>query len=210
MDKPRRGSQGRSAGVLDWDEIHRRMEAVREAIDHGWKPTLEEKAKLLCARAEALAREPARKDTSEQALEVVEFLLAHEHYGLELQYVREVYPLKDLTPLPGTPVFILGVTNVRGQVLAVVDIKKLFGLPDRGLTDLNKIIIIHTPEAELGVLADSVVGLCPVPVSEVQPSLPTLKGIREDFLRGITRKSMVLLDAQKLLSLRDTGRGERV
>jgi purine-binding chemotaxis protein CheW len=134
------------------------------------------------------------------AIDVLEFQLAQEHYGIELNYVREVYPLKDLTPLPGTPAFVLGVTNVRGQVLSVIDIKKLFDLPDKGLTDLNKIIVVYAAGMELGVLADAVFGLKSLPLGEIQPSLPTLKGIREEYLRGVTRQSMVLLDAKKLLS----------
>lgn len=196
--------------ALDWGEIHRRLEAIQQTIEHGWKLTQEEKEAVLHARAEALAKEPNRKREAEETLDVLEFLVAHEHYGIELSYVREVYPLKDLTPLPGTPAFILGVTNVRGQVLAVIDIKKLFGLPDRGLTDLNKTIIVQNTGMELGILADAVLGLRSVAVSEIQLSLPTLKGIREDFLRGVTRQSMVLLDAKKLLSARQTGWEERI
>lgn len=209
MDPSRKTAPEKSTRTLDWGEIHRRMEAVQETINHGWNPSREEKDRLLHARAHVLAKEPHRDTAAEQAVEVVEFLLAHEHYGLDLKYVREVYPLKDLTPLPGTPAFVLGVTNVRGQVLAVIDIKKLFGLPERGLTDLNKVIIIQTAGVELGILADAVLGLSSVAPEEIQLSLPTLKGLREDFLRGITRNSMVLLDAQKLLSLRDMGWEEK-
>ena len=70
---------------------------------------------------------------------------------------------------------------------------------------MNKIIIVEAPGVELGILADSVLGLLTVPVAEIQPALPTLTGIREEFLRGVTRQSMVLLDAKKLLSRRASG-----
>jgi purine-binding chemotaxis protein CheW len=203
-EKPTETSR-KPARALDWGEIHRRLETIEQTIAHGWQLTRDEKKEILHARAEALATELPQQHTSEQSLDVLEFLLAHEHYGIELHYVREVYPLKDLTPLPGTPAFILGVTNVRGQVLSIIDIKKLFGLPDKGLTDFNKTIIVHTPGMELGVLADAVLGLKSIPLSEIQTSLPTLQGVREDFLRGVTQQSMVLLDAKKLLSARQTG-----
>jgi purine-binding chemotaxis protein CheW len=193
---------------LDWAEIHRRMDAVERTLELGWKPSAERKQHVLRERAAALAREPLGAEPAGETLEVLEFLLAHERYGIELKYVREVYLLKDLTPLPGTPTFILGVANVRGQVLLIVDLKRLFELPNRGLTDLNKIIIVEAPGVELGILADSVLGLVTVPVAEIQPALPTLIGIREEFLRGVTRQSMVVLDAKKLLSVRGLVRVE--
>jgi purine-binding chemotaxis protein CheW len=205
MSKGPMGASEISKGPLDWSEIHRKLESIQQTIDDGWKLTQEENKQVLHERAEALSREPSQNELTGQSLEVVEFLLAQEHYGIELNYVREVYPLKDLTPLPGTPPFVLGVTNVRGQVISVIDIKKLFDLPDKGLTDLNKIIVVYTAEIELGILADAVFGLKSLPLSEIQPSLPTLKGIREDFLRGITRQSMVILDTKRLLTAQKAG-----
>lgn len=205
MSKQPLNAAKKGAVAFDWNEIHRRLAAIKQIIDQGGRLTQEEKKNVLRARAEALAREPSRKAEPEQTLDVLEFLLAHEHYGIESTYVREVCPLRDLTPLPGTPASILGITNVRGQILSILDIKKLFGLPDKGLTDFNKIIVVHAPGMELGILADAVLGLKSVPVSEIQPSLPTLKGIREAYLQGVTRESMVLLDAKELLSTRQTG-----
>ena len=61
-------------------------------------------------------------------------------------------------------------------------------------------IIIHGPNMEFGVLADSIAGLLSVAVKDIQPSLPTLTGIRENFLRGVTRERIVVLDAKKLLA----------
>ena len=184
------------------------MDAVEQTLELGWKPSAERIQRVLRERAAALARESLGAEPGGETLEVLGFLLAHERYGIELKHVREVYLLKDLTPLPGTPAFILGVANVRGQVLLIVDLKRLFELPDRGLTDLNKIIIVESPGVELGILADSVLGLVTVPAAEIQPALPTLTGVREEFLRGVTRQSMVLLDAKKLLSVRGLVRVE--
>jgi purine-binding chemotaxis protein CheW len=154
-----------------------------------------------------LARQPSRGHSAGDYLQVVQFRLAHEHYGIEVKYVREVCPLKDLTPLPGTPAFILGLTNVRGQVLSIIDVKKLFDLPDKGLTDLDKVMILQARGTEMGVLADAVLGVEPVAVQEIQPSLPTLTGVRERYLQGVTRDSVVLLDAEKLLSVGQSGWG---
>ena len=83
------------------------------------------KKEILKARARALARESGA-GTVVQTIEVIEFLLAYERYAMELDHVREVFPLKEITPLPGTPPFVLGIINVRGQIVSVVDLKKFF------------------------------------------------------------------------------------
>jgi len=185
--------------AIDWTDIHRRLERAQAAVERKLEPTLAEKQEILRARAKMLAREPKGKEGAEQQIEVVEFLLAYEKYGIESSYVREIYPLKELTPLPCTPPFVLGLINVRGQILSVIDIKKFFDLPDKGLTDLNKVIIVHSDKMELGLLADAILGINLVPLPEIQPSLPTLTGIRAEYLRGVTKERLVILDAKSLL-----------
>ena len=130
----------------------------------------------------------------------MEFLLAYEKYGIESSYVREVYPMKELTPLPCTPPFILGIINVRGQIISVIDIKKFFDLPDKGLTDLNKVIIVTDGKMEFGILADVIPGVRSVALSELQPSLPTLTGVRAEYLKGVTEERFIILDVEKILS----------
>ena len=104
-------------------------------------------------------------------MEIVEFLLARERYGIEASYVREVYPLNDLTPVPCVPPFVLGIINVRGQIISVIDIKKFFDLPEKGLGDLNKVIIIESDDMEFGILADEIVGIGKLRQEELQASL---------------------------------------
>jgi purine-binding chemotaxis protein CheW len=155
---------------------------------------------ILKARAEALARESDEGALARESLEVVSFLLGQEKYGVETRYVREVCPLNELTPLPGTPRFVLGVVNVRGQVLSVVDIGRLFDLPQRGVGDLDRIIVLQDGGMELGILGNSILGVVQVRTDELQPSLPTLTGLRGEYLRGVTPDRMAILDAARLLS----------
>ncbi|MEA2039388.1 MAG: chemotaxis protein CheW [Thermodesulfobacteriota bacterium] len=159
-----------------------------------------EKAKVLKERARALAKEGVRVAEDESYLEVVEFMLAHERYALELTHIREVYPLKELTPLPGAPDFVLGIINVRGQILSIIDIKKFFELPEKGLTNLNQVIILESEEMEFGILADEILGTSSIPASTIQTSLPTLTDIREEYLKGVTGDRVVILDGEKILS----------
>lgn len=159
-----------------------------------------EKAGVLKARAKALAKAPKGAEEDGAYLEVVAFMLAHEHYALELTHIREVYPLKELTPLPGTPGFVLGIINVGGQILSIIDIKRFFELPEKGLTNLNKVIILQSDEMEFGILADEILGTRQIPESAIQTSLPTLTGVRADYLKGVTGDRVVILDGEKLLS----------
>ncbi|BCR03127.1 hypothetical protein DESUT3_01960 [Desulfuromonas versatilis] len=154
---------------------------------------------LLRARARALAEDTGDQESLE-TIELLEFHLAHEVYGVESAYVTEVYPLKDLTPIPSTPEFVLGIINVRGRIVSVVDVKKFFDLPEKGLTDLNKVIILQSAGMEFGILADVIVGVRKIPAGELQPPLPTLTGIRLEYLKGIAGGNLVVLDAAKLLA----------
>jgi purine-binding chemotaxis protein CheW len=201
-------SQQKQPPTIDWKEIHRRLEESQLTIEGGWAPSPEEKKKILKTRAKTLAKESKEKETAEKYIKVIEFLLSYEKYAIESSYVREIYPLKELTPLPCTPPFVLGIINVHGQIISVIDIKKFFELPEKGLSDLNKVIILHSGRPvlsrvegmEFGILADVILGVNNISLSELQPSLPTLTGIREDYLKGVTGEQVVILDAEKLLS----------
>ena len=189
-----------SASGLNWREVQRRLEAARAAMERGWAPDAEEAKRILKARARALAREPAKDEADDDYIEVVEFVLAYEKYAVETRHVREVYPLEHLTPLPCTPTFVLGIVNVRGEILSVIDLRKFFDLPEKGLTDLNKVIVLESENMLFGVLADAVIGARRVRVADIQPSLPTLTGVREAYLMGVTAERTVILDAEKLLA----------
>ena len=186
--------------AIDWREVHRRLDAARAAVERAWAPEPEETKRILKARAQALAREPGKAEAADARLEVLEFLLAHENYAVETQHVREVCPLENLTPLPCTPAFVLGIVNLRGEILSVIDIRKFFDLPQTGLPDLNKVIVLQSESMVFGILADAVLGVRRIPVAEVQPSLPTLTGIREKYLKGVTAGRTVVLDAARLLA----------
>lgn len=184
---------------IDWTEVRSRLRAAQEASERALDPAAGEIKRILKARAQALAGAPAREEAGE-SLEVVSFLLSTETYGLESRWVREIFPLRTLTPLPWCPRLVAGMVNVRGTVLPVIDIKKLFGLPDKGLADLNKVLIIQNQDMELGILADQILGIRTVLLQQMQAALPTLSGIREDYLRGITSDRLVILDGEKLLA----------
>ena len=200
MKEKRQESRLSKSTAVDWEKLHQRLDTARAALETGLAQGIEEKRRILKDRAKVLARRAEEKTPAEKQYEVLEFLLAYERYAIETRYVREVYPLKDLTPVPCTPKFVLGVINVRGQILSVIDIKKFFDLPEKGLTDLNKVIIVNSDSMQLGVLADVILGVREIAEEDIQPSLPTLTGIRAEYLIGVAKERLVVLDARKLLS----------
>jgi len=186
--------------TVDWKKIHSLVEAARDKTEQGWQITGREKEKILKARTKALARDVKEKELTLDYLMVAEFMLANERYGIELNKINEVCPLKDLTPVPCTPPFILGIFNVRGQIQTIIDIKKFFDLPDKGLSDLNKVIIVRTRGMEAGILADVILGIRSVPLREIQPTLPTLTDIRAEYMKGVTGDQLIVLDVEKIFS----------
>jgi purine-binding chemotaxis protein CheW len=190
----------KAAPGIDWRRVHERIETARLSLEYGPVRTREEEIEILKVRARVLSQEEETGKADTGHIEVVEFGLSYEQYAIESFYVREVYQMKELTPVPGTLSFVMGIINVRGQILSIIDIKKFFDLPEKGLTDLNKVIIIHDNVMEFGILADAVLGTRNIMLGEIQQSLPGFTGIRAQYLKGVTQERVVILDAEKLLS----------
>jgi purine-binding chemotaxis protein CheW len=159
-----------------------------------------EAERILRARCPALARPPQQSPDAATILELLEFRLGSERYALETRHVLEVQPLQDLTAVPGTPPFVLGIVNVRGRIIPVFDLRKFFDLPERGLTDLHRVILVRGNDLEFGLLADVVVGVHNLAATSLQPSLPTLTGVRATYLKGVSEQRLVVLDFERIVS----------
>lgn len=184
----------------NFSEVEQRLQTAHAALENIWAPSVEETRRILQTRALTLAQEASSGEDREDVTEVLEFALAYERYAVETQYVNQVAMLEQLIPLPCTPDFVLGIVNLRGAILPVLDLKNFFELPVKGLTDLNKIIVLQSKKILFGILADEIVGVRNILLRDVQSSLPTLTGVRKDYLRGITPERVTLLDAEKLLT----------
>ncbi|SHK26199.1 CheW protein [Desulfatibacillum alkenivorans DSM 16219] len=183
-----------------WAEVRKQLDEARASYNQAGemsgdeiKSALKKRAKLLAARSKDEGKGAGEK------LDVVEFLLAHEKYAIELSCIREVYPYKDCTPIPCTPSFVLGVINVRSRILSVVDLKEFFELPKQKITENSRVIILASDDMEFGVLADELKGVNSIPAEKIQPSLPTLTGLRAQYLKGVTAGGLVILDGLRIL-----------
>jgi purine-binding chemotaxis protein CheW len=175
------------------------VSSVAETRSDDMNSLNDDNAAILRTRAHALAKTVADEAPTQSLIELLEFRLADEKYGIETTFVQEVCPFKDLTPLPCTPPFLLGIVNVRGRILPVLDLKRFFELPEPGISDLHRIILVRSDELEFGILADVILGVRAIELDSLQTSLPTLTGIRDDYLMGVSAERLIVLDMNRIL-----------
>lgn len=152
---------------------------------------------VLEARARQLARVPAEPPRAGEVLELVGFVLGGAPYGIESRFVREVARLTRFTPVPGTPEFVLGVTNLRGEILALFDLQHLMGVVAEGVTDLGRIVVLGEHRRELGLLADAASEILHVPRSSLAQTEAAWGG---GYVHGVTPEGVVVLSGEALLN----------
>jgi len=149
----------------EWNEIRKKLVEAERSLDRALSPPRSVSDRILRERA-AQSALLTEEDVSGESIEVVVFRMANESYAVETSFVREVCPLTNLTPVPCTPALVLGVINLRGEICPVVDLKRLFGMPARGLTNVTRAVIVRDARREFGIVADVVIGIRSVPVSQ--------------------------------------------
>ncbi len=184
------------------EKLRQLVRRAGEAMEKEPGPSGEEAGRILDQRARQLAGEAGATAAPPPGgtIDLVLFRLAGEVYAVESRHVLEVAPLKALTPIPGAPAFIAGVTNLRGRILDVVDLRTFFELPARGLTDLTRVVVLQGGGMEFGLLAETVSGALAFRADGLQGPLPTMSGPRAEFLRGIAPGGEIVLDAERLLA----------
>lgn len=157
--------------------------------------------RILKLRAQELSKvEEHLIDTNVDSVFVVKFLLSGEVYGLETSFIKEVLPLKDLTVVPCTPNFILGVINIRGQIFTVINPKKILMLPEKGISEFTKVMILSDENINFGIVVDTILGNQYIPNSEIL-ALPYIKeNVKKDYLMGATADGVIILNAKAFMN----------
>jgi purine-binding chemotaxis protein CheW len=168
------------------------------------QPSPEAAAELLARQARALEQPLEQGALAGECANVVAFTLGAERYGIEMEWIREIVRLTDLTPVPGAPALIAGVINYRGDIVTVVDLREIFGIKTSGLVDMLSVIVVGSERVEFGVLASRLLETLSVNDEElaVDP-LEAVSGAGGALVKGITRDAVVVLDGQKLLTDRN-------
>jgi purine-binding chemotaxis protein CheW len=147
------------------------------------------------------AAEAGAELTQAEELEMLSFRLGGEEYAVMVDDVKEVLKMRQLTPVPNSPDYILGVTAIRGLILPVVDLAKRLGLPPVGRDDKSRIVVLNLNDGETGVAVERVTGVVKIHPEAIRPAPDTVAGGAE-FLKGIARKNeklYILLDSEKAL-----------
>ncbi|MDW3081973.1 chemotaxis protein CheW, partial [Vibrio sp. 1403] len=133
----------------------------------------------------------------------VTFQLEEETYGINVMQVREVLRYTEIAPVPGAPDYVLGIINLRGNVVTVIDTRSRFGLMEGEVTDNTRIIVIESERQVIGILVDSVAEVVYLRSSEIDttPSVGTDESAK--FIQGVSNrdgKLLILVDLNKLLT----------
>lgn len=133
----------------------------------------------------------------------VTFQLADENYGIAVMQVQEVLRVTEITPVPGAPDFVLGIINLRGNVVTVLDTRKRFGLSPKEMDDATRIIIIESGNQVVGLLVDSVAEVVYLRATEIE-SFPNVGNEESSrYIQGVHSQDdelLILVDVNKLLT----------
>ena len=143
------------------------------------------------------------KSRGEAVSRWVTFRLGSETYGIDVMQVREVLRGTEISPVPGTPAYVLGIINLRGNVVSIIDTRCRFGLPPQEMDDASRMLILEAGEHAIGFLVDSVCEVAELRASEVESAPDTGAGDTARFIIGLANRKdglLILVDASKLLS----------
>jgi len=178
-------------------EIRRRLQRMAVASDHRALASDASRRRVLELRAQALAR-PAEA-ASEEGPQVVRFAVGRDRYALPMGWVREVARAPIVTAVPGTSAWFRGVCHHRGEVLAVVDLHRLFTQDLAGASEQARLLVLGDTRAELAVLVDEVFDFVRVSARALRSLDGTPVGAA-DWILGMTPDGTIVLDGRALLT----------
>jgi purine-binding chemotaxis protein CheW len=136
-------------------------------------------------------------------IQFVTFILMDEVYGINVMQVQEVLRVTEIAPVPGAPSYVLGIVNLRGNVVTVIDTRKRFGLASTELNDSSRIIVIESERQVVGILVDAVAEVVELRENEIDaaPNVGTEESSR--YIQGVATQEdrlLILVDLNKLLT----------
>ncbi len=136
-------------------------------------------------------------------IQLVTFRLQDETYGINVMHVQEVLRVTEIAPVPGAPDYVLGIINLRGNVVTVIDTRLRFGLPSNELTDSSRIVIIESEKQVVGILVDAVAEVVELTESQIDAAPNVGNEENSRYIQGIATMGDILLivvDLHKLLT----------
>ena len=143
------------------------------------------------------------KASEDPILQWVTFKLVGETYGINVMQVQEVLRYSEIAPVPGAPSYVLGIINLRGNVVTVIDTRHRFGLESGEVTDNTRIVIIEADKHVVGILVDSVAEVVYLRQSEIETAPNVGNDDSAKFIQGVCHKNnelLILIELDKLLT----------
>ena len=140
---------------------------------------------------------------NDPVMQWVTFRLGEEKYGINVMQVQEVLRVSEIAPVPGAPSYVLGIINLRGNVVTVIDTRNRFGLMSKEQDDATRIVIIETDEHIIGIMVDSVAEVVDLKASEIETAPNVGNEESSKYIRGVTSRDnelLILVDLNKFLS----------
>jgi purine-binding chemotaxis protein CheW len=207
LGKPPDGAAGRTMKpdkrtemrAFDWEAAKQRLACAAQAIKEAGQLSPERARAVMDERARVLARVPRQELDRSEFLQVLTFGLGTERFAVETRCVREVIRPGEFTTVPGAPDFLVGVTNLRGEVLSVIDLRKFFGVQRTEPSQLARVIVCGETHVEFGVLADVVEEVTTLRIDRILPAPGSVAGAGREYLLGVTEEALAVLDGSALL-----------
>jgi purine-binding chemotaxis protein CheW len=143
------------------------------------------------------------KNADDPMLQWVTFRLDGEIYGINVMQVQEVLRYTEVAPVPGAPAYVLGIINLRGNVVTVIDTRNRFGLPSTEVTDQTRIVVIEAEGHVVGILVDAVAEVVYLRQSEIESAPNVGNDDSAKFIQGVCNKNnelLILVELAKLLT----------
>ncbi|MFT5594034.1 MAG: purine-binding chemotaxis protein CheW [Oceanicoccus sp.] len=145
----------------------------------------------------------AKGVAEDPVLQWVTFRLDNETYGINVMQVQEVLRYTEIAPVPGAPPYVLGIINLRGNVVTVIDTRLRFGLIETETNDQTRIVIIETENQVVGILVDAVAEVVYLRQSEIETTPNVGNEETAKFIQGVCHKNdelLILVDLEKMMS----------
>jgi purine-binding chemotaxis protein CheW len=155
---------------------------------------------ILKRRAVRLAR-PVDKPDIPPGRQYVLFLLSRQTFAFDVNYVEEVFQIKSILPVPGTPPYVVGIASLRGPLISIIDLRHLCNLHEKIVMGSDKTLIVRSGSLRVGVMTDEVSGLEFIADAEIARESPTLAHIPSRFIEGLTRSGTIILNCAILFSM---------
>ncbi|OOG26212.1 chemotaxis protein CheW [Thioalkalivibrio denitrificans] len=133
----------------------------------------------------------------------VTFRLAEETYAINVMQVQEVLRVSEIAPVPGAPHYVLGIVNLRGNVVTVIDARRRLGLESREPDDASRVVIIEVSNQVVGILVDSVAEVIELGAAEIEPAPNVGNDESSKYIQGVASRDgelTIVVDLNKLLS----------